>query len=308
MSRPLRLRVPGLHFHVMARGNARMTIFDDEVAYQRFLSLVADACDRWRLTCGAYCLMPNHYHLIVRTDEPTLSDAMRHMNGVYAQWFNRRHGRVGHVLQGRFKAQAIQHTPYLLTVARYVARNPVRSGLVERAEDWPWSSYRATVGLGPGASWLSTRLVLEACGADNHHEAVARFKGLVAEPEVDEPRVVEDAVAGDPWQDACVVGDPTFAAMFAPDAQVAGQDIARRDRLLGRPPLALLVSTSVRGPLLAAQARRAHDAFGYSFREVARHAGLHREALRRLLRADGRGSADDARARHRAPAADVAAS
>ena len=99
--------------------------------------------------------MPNHYHATLQPSRPNLSEAIRRLNGVYAQWWNRRHARVGHVFQGRFKAQVVDREDYLRALSRYVVMNPVRAGLAERPEDWLWSSFRATTGLGPAPAFLA---------------------------------------------------------------------------------------------------------------------------------------------------------
>lgn len=285
----------------MARGNARMTIFHDDVEYERFLSLLGEAVDRWRLVCGAYCLMPNHYHLLVRTDEPHLSSAMRHLNGVYAQWFNRRHARVGHVMQGRFKAQVIQRPRYLLAASRYIVRNPMRSGMVERPGEWPWSSYRATVGLSASPCWLSPSVVLDVCTDGEQGDAAGRFAALVTGPDIEPDS--DDAAAQQAFRlDTRVFGEPIYTAIFSPEAANAPRGIPLRERRLGRPPLALIVDPASAGAQLVAEVRRAHDGFGYRYSEVARHVGMHREALRRVLIAAGRAISPVRPAEERAPA------
>jgi REP element-mobilizing transposase RayT len=144
MSRPLRLQLPGGIYRVTARGNARGPIFEDDDDRVRFLVVLASTVARYRMRCHAYCLMGNHYHLLVQTLEPNLSIAMRQLNGVYAQRFNRRHERCGHVLQGRFGAQLVGGDAYLRELCRYIVLNPVRAGLVAHPGDWRWSSFQAT--------------------------------------------------------------------------------------------------------------------------------------------------------------------
>src|SRR5262245_34754461 len=153
MSRPLRILAAGALYHVVARGNDRMAIYHDDVDRWRFLANLETVADQYRVECHAYCLMSNHYHLVLRTLEANLSSAIQYLNGVYAQWWNRRHGRVGHVLQGRFKAQLVQREGYFLEACRYVVLNPVRAGLVNDVEDWPWSSYHYTAGFAPRPRW-----------------------------------------------------------------------------------------------------------------------------------------------------------
>lgn len=171
MSRPLRIEFAGALYHVMARGNAREAIYLDDEDRQAFcqgLSRVSDRFD-WRL--WAYCLMDNHYHLLVETLQPTLSRGMREVNGVYTQGFNRRHGRVGHVLQGRYKAVLVDKDSYLLELSRYIVLNPVRANLCAKARDWPWSSYQAVMGKAVAPDALA---VAETLGLFSEDRGVAR--------------------------------------------------------------------------------------------------------------------------------------
>ena len=147
MSRPLRIEFSGALYHVTARGNRRESIFLDDGDQARFLDVLGEVCRHFNWQLHAYCLMTNHYHLLIETPDGNLSKGMRQLNGVYTQRFNRTHGRVGHVFQGRFKGILVQKESYLLELARYIVLNPVRAGMVPFAQDWPWSSYRATVGL-----------------------------------------------------------------------------------------------------------------------------------------------------------------
>ena len=145
MSRPLRIEWPGGLYHVTARGDRREPIVEDDVDRAAWVHLLAETAGRFNWRVHAYCLMTNHYHVLVQTPDANLSQGMRQLNGVWSQQFNRRHGRVGHVFQGRFKAIMVQRESYLLELARYVVLNPVRAGMVNAAQDYPWSSYAATV-------------------------------------------------------------------------------------------------------------------------------------------------------------------
>ena len=146
MARPLRIEFSGALYHVTARGNAQQDIYLTDDDRQEFLSLLQRACDRYHWLCHAYCLMTNHYHLLIETQTPTLSKGMKYLNGTYTQAFNRRHKRVGHVFQGRYKGILVEKDSYLLELSRYIVLNPVRAHMVRSAKDWPWSSYRATAG------------------------------------------------------------------------------------------------------------------------------------------------------------------
>ena len=149
MPRPPRTQLAGLVRHVMARGNGRMQIFVDDSDYTRFVDLLTDVVERFRVECWSYCILPNHYHLAIRPALSNLSEAIRCLNSSYAQWWNKRHETVGHVFQGRFKDQIVGDEEYLLALCRYIALNPVRARLTAQPQDWRWSSYAATVGLRP---------------------------------------------------------------------------------------------------------------------------------------------------------------
>lgn len=156
MARPLRIEFPGAVYHVTSRGDRREHIFEDDQDRRSLLSVVAQASERFNARMLAYCLMGNHYHFVLHTHCANLSRVMRHINGVYSQRFNRRHGLVGHLLQGRFHAILVDQDAYLLQVCRYVDLNPVRAKLVDDPADWPWSSYRSHVGMDRGVGWLDT--------------------------------------------------------------------------------------------------------------------------------------------------------
>lgn len=154
MSRPLRIEFTGALYHATSRGDGREVIFLGDEDRYLFLDVLSEVVRGFNWAIHAYCLMDNHYHLLIETSEGNLSKGMRQLNGVYTQRFNRRHGRVGHVFQGRYKAILVQKESYLLELARYVVLNPVRARMVRTPDQWPWSSYRATAGLDPAPSWL----------------------------------------------------------------------------------------------------------------------------------------------------------
>ena len=182
MARPLRLEFAGALYHVTTRGNERDDIFlgsgdDDRVA---FLDTLDRICDRFNWTRHAYCLMTNHYHLLIETPDANLSKGMQQLNGIYTQHVNRSHARVGHLFQGRFKGILAEKDSYLLELARYIVLKPVRASMVRRPEDWPWSSYRATAGMGGAPSFLAIDWLLRAF-SDHRQQAVAEYRRFVAE-------------------------------------------------------------------------------------------------------------------------------
>jgi len=145
-----------------------------------FLDRLLIARNRFNWICHAYCLMENHYHLIIETPGGHLSRGMQYLNGSYTQWFNSRHGKVGHLFQGRFKSILIEKESYLLEVCRYVVLNPVRAGIISSPYEWRWSSYRATIGMDKPHPCLSITWILEQFG-DELHRARAEYAGFVSE-------------------------------------------------------------------------------------------------------------------------------
>ena len=162
-----------------------MTIFHDDADYRQFVHLMGDVIEEFGIQCWNYCLMPNHYHTTLQPARPNLSEAIRRLNSNYAQWWNRRHERVGHVFQGRFKAQIVDRDTYLFALSRYVMMNPVRAGLVDQPEDWAWSSYRATVGLCSTPSFLASSLTLRLFGDGGDADLQALFAKFVTGPPED---------------------------------------------------------------------------------------------------------------------------
>lgn len=180
MARPIRLEFAGALYHVTSRGDRREDIYEDDADREAFLSLLSVVCESYNWTCHAYCLMSNHYHLLLETPDANLSKGMRQLNGVYTQKFNRLHNRVGHVFQGRYKAILVEKQSYLLELARYIVLNPVRAQMVRSAKDWRWSSYRATAGQVEVPPFLTTDWLL-ASFAGRKAEAVEEYRQFVAD-------------------------------------------------------------------------------------------------------------------------------
>jgi len=171
MSRPLRIEFEGALYHITSRGNARQPIYLDDGDRFTFLDILSGTIERTSWICHAYCLMTNHYHLIVETPLANLSNGMRELNGNYTKSFNWRHQSGGHLFQARFKSILVEKEHYLRELIRYVVLNPVRAGMVEKAEDWQWSSFRATAGLAESPDWLETAWVLGCFGHDRGRAA-----------------------------------------------------------------------------------------------------------------------------------------
>jgi putative transposase len=186
MARRIRYQLPGVLRHVMARGNGKMPIFLDDQDYRHFVFLLGDVVEDFQVECWNYCVMPNHYHLEIRPIGPNISSAMKKLNSEYAQWWNRRHERVGHTFQGRFKDQIVDEDTYALELARYIALNPVRAGLVQRPDEWRWSSYNAVIGRERRPSFLSVASTLQLFGDAEEEVQRRRFVHFVAAPNADD--------------------------------------------------------------------------------------------------------------------------
>ncbi len=161
MSRPLRIEYPGAVYHLMNRGSARQKVFLTSADYREFLKTVSEANDLWGIEVFAYCLMPNHYHLCLRTPRGNLSRVMRHIDGLYTQRFNRRHRRDGSLFRGRYKAIVVDADEYLLAVVRYVHLNPVGGRLARQPQEYRWSSHGEYLSGSKTVPWLNSREVLE---------------------------------------------------------------------------------------------------------------------------------------------------
>ena len=178
MARPLRIEFPGAIYHITSRGNRREDIFLSDEDRSLFLDTFSRVTERFSWICYAYCLMTNHYHLVIETRLPNLSLGMAQLNGIYTQKFNRKHCKVGHVFQGRFKAILVERNTYLLELLRYVVLNPVRARMVNASSQWPWSSYEATAGLKDRPEWLDISWVL-GCFADDPGIAKREYVSFV---------------------------------------------------------------------------------------------------------------------------------
>ncbi len=201
MGRPHRIQFPGALHHVTSRGNRKENIYTDDRDRRLWIRLFADACKNFEWTCHAWCQMTNHFHIVVETKEPNLSQGMAWLNGNFTRKFNKSHDRVGHVFQGRYHAVLVQKEGYLLELARYVVLNPVRAGLAANAGDWFWSSYQATIGARTAPIWLCTEWTLGFFSSDPV-QARARYQEFVAAG-IHEPSVWKarsgNVLGGDAW-------------------------------------------------------------------------------------------------------------
>lgn len=272
MARPLRIEFPGAVYHVTSRGNTRADIFLTDYDRQVFLNVLANVIERYNWLCHAYCLLDNHYHLIIETSDPNLSLGMRQLNGVYTQTFNRANVRVGHVFQGRFKGILVEKGSHLLELCRYVVLNPVRADIVAKPEDWRWSSYKCTAHGGKVPEFLNIDWVLGQF-AEQKVKARQRYRKFVAEGMTSPSRPWEKLVG------QVFMGSENFVARMRDNLgnrQII-KEIPRAQRYPGRPPLSLLFADN---QMMTRQQRNqgieeAHINHGYTLKEIADALGLH---------------------------------
>lgn len=179
MSRPPRIQFPGAIYHVTSRGNRRAAIFLDDRDHLIWLDLLADVVEKFGIKVLGYCLMPNHYHLLIETPIPNLSEVMHRLNACYCQHFNKRHGTSGHVIQGRFHAVIVQQNEQLLAVSRYVVLNPVRARLVENPSDWKWSNHRHFMAPESAPEWLDSTWILSQFDGPDTAPSTKRYEAFV---------------------------------------------------------------------------------------------------------------------------------
>jgi putative transposase len=280
MARPLRIEYPGAVYHVTSRGNEKKEIFRDNIDLESFLNTLAKVNDRYNWTCHAYCLMDNHYHIIIETPDSNLSLGMRQLNGVYTQAFNRRHIRAGHLFQGRFKAILIQKDSHLLEVCRYVTLNPVRAKAVSNPMQWQWSSYQATAGMVEPHQCLTREWILLQFGSVMQ-AAEQGYRDFVNEG-IDQESIWRKVKA------QSILGREDFPEDLVD--YIKGHkdivDIPRTQRYLARPGLENLFTDDVLQDILKrdeAIVNAVHQ-HGYRQKEVADHLGMHFSSISRIMR------------------------
>lgn len=289
MARPLRLHVPGALFHVISRGNAKQVIFVGSQDYEHFLALLARVTVRFSVHCNAYCLMPNHFHLMLAPTALPLSRMMQQLNSAYGQWFNRRHGRVGHVLQGRFKAMLVDRDTYFLQLLRYIVLNPVRAGAVDQPAAWPWSSYRAMAGM-VAPSFLTLDWAWQQFDPSDRHRAQRRFVAFVAAADNDFKPT-----------DSLVAGAKAFSAELAPQMEQhrSDPDIVYKEKHASRPGLEQVLCTSEDQVRQDAAVREAFEVHGYTLGEIGAFLNRHPSTIWRHIQRAPRDSREASTGRFR---------
>lgn len=180
MGRPLRIEYPGAFYHVTSRGNERKPIFHENGDYQRFIGYLESATERYGARIHCFCLMPNHYHLLLESPRANLRVILHHLNTAYTNYFNAKMGRIGHLFQGRYRAILVDRDSYVMELSRYIHLNPVRARLVDNPSQYPWSSYIGYVEKVNVWDWLQTDFILGQMGGDESR-ARNRYSRYVTE-------------------------------------------------------------------------------------------------------------------------------
>lgn len=278
MSRPIRIEFPNALYHVTSRGDRREDIFEGDDDRLMFLSILEQVITQFNWICHAWCLMDNHYHLLIQTPDGNLSKGMRQLNGVYTQASNRRHRRTGHLFQGRFKAILADSDAYLLELTRYIVLNPVRAGVVKKPGDWSWSSYRASVGLVSVAPWLEVDGLL-AQFAKRRSLAQERYAQFVA----------EGIKTASPWSNLkgqVFLGDEQFVLRMQTHLH-AGKDDVQIPLAHRRPPPSPLEEIERHAPDRNAAIAAAYATGGYSYQQLADYFRVHFTTVGRVVRNGG---------------------
>lgn len=274
MARPLRIEFPGALYHVTSRGDRKEDIYLNDSDRRDFLTILCQVQDRFNWILHAYCLMDNHYHLMIETPDGNLSRGMRQLNGVYTQTFNRRHNMVGHVFQGRYGAILVEKDSHLLELARYIVLNPVRAGMFGTAREWPWSSYRDTAGHRTPPDWLTVDWILSEFGK-RRSSAMETYRQFVG----------EGKNQASPWEqlrNQVVLGSDSFISEM--QARIEGdKDLSEIPKSQRR-----ALPKSLDDYALKAQNRntaivQAYASGGYSMKEIGDYFGVHYSRVSRIL-------------------------
>lgn len=266
MVRPIRLEFAGALYHITSRGDRQEDIYEGDADRYLFLHTLGEVCERYNWVCHAYCLMNNHYHLLIETPDANLSQGMRQLNGVYTQAFNRVKNRAGHVFQGRYTGILVDKQSYLMELARYIVLNPVRAQMCHIAEQWPWSSYLPTIGKRPKPVWLHTDWLLASFGSTKL-KAIEAYKFYVAQGK-GQPS---------PWADLrnqVYLGDADFVASM--QALIDGDKELSEIPLSQRRPMPKSLDDYVQNTKSRNDAIViAYAGGGYTLKEIGNHFGIH---------------------------------
>ena len=274
MARPLRIEYPGAFYHVTSRGNEQKDVFRSRRDREQFLSYLQSATERYGAAIHAYCLMSNHYHLLLETPEGNLSQIMRHINGAYTTYFNVKRKRAGHLFQGRYKAIIVDADAYAAGLSKYIHLNPVKAGIVTKPEEYEWSSYRNYIDFVKTPEWLKTGFILGCFSSKDVSKKYRQFVHDALNNETEDP--LNNVVA------ATILGSAEFVKGIA--SRHVGNKHADRNvpavRKLNRPTLDEIISAIEKEPGMKESFSRnvsiyfCHRYSGARLREIGDRFGL----------------------------------
>lgn len=285
MGRPLRIEYAGAHYHITARGNERKDVFKSQRDREQFLSYLESAVNRYGAVIHAYCLMSNHYHLLIETPSGNISQIMQHINGAYTNYFNVKRKRAGHLFQSRYKAILIEADEYYKELSRYIHLNPVRAGMVTRPEEYRWSSYCDYISQRKAPDWLTTKLILDYFGtgkaAANKYR---RFTEDLLEQQYESP--LTGVIA------ATMLGSEEFVKEITArhvDGRQVDRNVPAIKKLSGRPTIDAIIQAVQSASLADKVAKKAsiylcHKFSGARLKEIGAQFGIGESAVSQTSR------------------------
>ncbi len=278
MARKLRIEFPGGLYHVTSRGDRKEDIYLSDADREIFLSILSVACERFQWHCHSYCLMGNHYHLLIETPLGNLAKGMHYINSVYTQKFNKSHGCVGHVFQGRYKSILVEKDSYLLELARYIVLNPVRANMVKDVSEWRWSSFLATAGEIKPPSWLTIDWILSQFSS-SRTKAVFRYRSFVLEGLKKKPF--------DEVKNHTYLGSDDFVSKMMSYINHAQDFLDIPQAQYTQSPSFLSLTEYERYSKTRDEAiSLAFKSGAYTLREIGKHFGLHYSRISRIVKAE----------------------
>lgn len=279
MARPLRIEYAGALYHVTARGDRREDIYLDDEDRLIWLQILAQTCSRFNWRCHTWCQMDNHYHILIETIEGNLSQGMRQLNGVYTQKSNRRHGRAGHVYQGRYKAILVEKDSYLLELSRYMVLNPIRTGMVKNVGDWKWSSYSVMIGEKAAPEYLDTDWLL-ACFSKQKKRAIGKYIDFVRAG-IGLPSIWENL------KYQAYLGEEDFVGEQLKKLDDNGKEALKEGTRIQRRPMAKTLAWYKKNTAMPKKAMAlAYLSGDYTMKEIAKDFGVHYSTVSRAVKSD----------------------
>lgn len=274
MARPLRLEFAGALYHITSRGNERKAIYWEDDDFSGFLTLLGQVCQQFNWVVHAYCLMSNHYHLLLETPDANLSKGMRQLNGMYTQWVNRKYKRVGHLFQGRYKAILVDKDAYLLELSRYIVLNPIRAKMVATPDDWRWSSWHCAMGKEESPDWLATDALL-GLFAKNRKTAIGKYSEFV-----------QQGKGVEVWEhlsNQVFLGSDDFVKTHLALVAEQGKDLAEIPKKQRRAAALPLADYERLYPTRNEAIKAAYQSGSYSLDLLGKHFGLHYSRISRIV-------------------------